>query len=157
MKKLCANSDIIQGKTKIKTYSELITIQDYADRYRYLKIGGKAGEETFGTERYLNQILYKSREWKEFRREMILRDSLYFRDCCDMACSEVPINGIIILHHLNPITPEDILQRRSCVFDPDNVVCVADSTHKAIHYGDETLLMRSSFVERKPGDTTLWR
>ena len=157
MRKLCANSDTIQGKTKIKTYSELITIQDYVDRYRYLKIGGKAGEETFGVDRYLNQTLYKSREWKDFRREMILRDCKFLRDCCDMAHEDVPINGIIILHHLNPITPEDILQRRRCVFDPENVVCVAESTHQAIHYGDETLLIKTSYVERTPGDTTLWR
>lgn len=157
MKRLCANSDIIQGKKTIKTYSELITIQDYLDRYRYLKIGGKAGDETFGTERYLNQMLYKSREWKTFRRDMILRDSKYLRDCCDMAFSEVPICGLVILHHLNPITPEDILQRRPCVFDPENVVCVSEATHKAIHYGDETLLLRTTFVERTPGDTTLWR
>ena len=127
------------------------------ERYRYLRIGGKAGEITFGNERYLNQALYKSPEWKRFRREMIIRDSYFTDYCYDMGFRGVDIAGIITLHHINPITVEDILKRNPCVFDPENVICVSDNTHKAIHYGDERLLTSLMYVERRPNDTSPWR
>lgn len=135
-----------------KTYSELIQIPSYIERYRYLKLGGKAGEITFGNERYLNQILYKSPEWKSFRRGIILRD------CgCDMGVPGYEIQGVILIHHINPITVEDIYERNECVFDEDNVISVSKRTHNAIHYGDEELLSIDEIVERQPNDTTPWR
>lgn len=135
-----------------KTYSELIQIPSYIERYRYLKLGGKAGEITFGNERYLNQILYKSPEWKSFRRGIILRD------CgCDMGVPGYEIQGVILIHHINPITVDDIYERNECVFDENNVISVSKRTHNAIHYGDEELLSIDEIVERKPNDTTPWR
>ena len=139
-------------KNSIKRYSELIQIPSYIERYRYLRLGGKAGEITFGNERYLNQILYRSPEWKSFRREIIIRDL-----GCDMALDGYSIQGRIIIHHLNPITIEDIYDRKPNVFDQDNVVCVSSKTHNAIHYGDEELLVVDDIVERRPNDTIPWR
>lgn len=135
-----------------KTYSELIQIPTYIERYRYLRIGGKAGEITFGNERYLNQLLYKSSDWKSFRRQIILRDN-----GCDMAFEDYEIRGQILIHHINPIKVEDILERNYCVFDPENVVAVSKITHNAIHYGSEELLTVDEVVERRPGDTIFWR
>lgn len=134
-----------------KTYRELISMDDYLDRYEYLRIGGVVGESTFGSNRYLNQILYRSYDWKKFRREMVIRDN-----GCDLAHPDYEIGGIIILHHINPITIDDVKNRRRCVFDPENVVCVSHRTHEAIHYGDDTLLMKGPVV-RRPGDTIPWR
>lgn len=134
-----------------KTYRELIAMDDFLDRYEYLRIGGVVGESTFGSNRYLNQILYRSYDWKKFRREMIIRDN-----GCDLAHPDYEIGGIIILHHINPITIDDVKNRRRCVFDPENVVCVSHRTHEAIHYGDDTLLMKGP-VARRPGDTIPWR
>ena len=134
-----------------KTYRELIAMDDFLDRYEYLRIGGTVGESTFGSNRYLNQILYRSYDWKKFRREMIIRDN-----GCDLAHPDYEIGGIIILHHINPITIDDVKNRRRCVFDPENVVCVSHRTHEAIHYGDDTLLMKGPVV-RRPGDTIPWR
>ena len=139
-------------RTSIKTYSKLIQIPSYIERYRYLKIGGKAGEITFGNERYLNQILYKSPEWKSFRRAIIIRDQ-----GCDMGMPGYEIQGQILVHHLNPITVEDIYNRDDKVFDEENVVCVSKTTHNAIHYGSEELLIIDEIVERRPNDTLLWR
>lgn len=135
-----------------KTYSELIQIPSYIERYRYLRIGGKAGEITFGNERYLNQILYKSREWKAFRRNIIIRDL-----GCDLGLEGYTIVGVPIVHHINPITVEDVYNRAYCVFDPENTITVARRTHNAIHYGDEELLLIDELVERKPNDTIPWR
>lgn len=135
-----------------KTYSELIQIPSYIERYRYLRIGGKAGEITFGNERYLNQILYKSREWKVFRRDIIIRDL-----GCDLGLEGYTIVGVPIVHHINPITVEDVYNRAYCVFDPENTITVARRTHNAIHYGDEELLLIDELVERRPNDTIPWR
>lgn len=135
-----------------KTYSELIQIPSYVERYRYLRIGGKAGEITFGNERYLNQILYKSREWKAFRRDIIIRDL-----GCDLGLDGYTIVGVPIVHHINPITVEDVYNRAYCVFDPENTITVARRTHNAIHYGDEELLLIDELVERRPNDTIPWR
>lgn len=138
--------------SNIRTYSELIRIPSFIERYRYLRLGGKAGEITFGNERYLNQILYKSPEWKSFRREMILRDGGF-----DLGCEGYSIIGVPILHHINPITVEDVIQRSFSVFDPENVICVSRKTHNAIHYGDESLLLVDEIIERRPNDTKPWR
>lgn len=135
----------------IKSYSELIEIPNYFDRFEYLKIGGHVGESTFGSNRYLNQALYRSYEWKKFRRDMIIRDN-----GCDMADPDHEISGIILLHHINPITIDDVVNDRFKVFDPDNVVCVSHKTHEAIHYGDDSLLPKGLIV-RRPNDTIPWR
>lgn len=138
--------------SKIKTYSELIQIPSYIERFRYLKLGGKAGEVTFGNERYLNQKLYKSPEWKSFRNEIITRDM-----GCDLGVEGYSIYGVIIIHHINPITVKDIIERSPMIFDPENVICVSKITHNAIHYGDESLLIIDEIVERVPNDTIPWR
>ena len=135
-----------------KSYTELITIPTFIERYRYLKLNGMVGEETFGYERYLNQRFYTSKEWRQFRRDIIIRDM-----GGDLGIAEHPISGIIIIHHINPIAKEDILPGRWYVLmNPDNVICVSDRTHKAIHYGDESLLMIGP-TERRPNDTCPWR
>ena len=136
----------------MRTYSELIQIPTYIERYRYLKLGGKAGEITFGNERYLNQILYKSPEWKSLRRTILIRDG-----GCDLGMDGYSIVGVPLIHHMNPITVEDIYDRNPCVFDPENLICVSRRTHNAIHYGDEELLTIDDIVERRPNDTIPWR
>ncbi len=135
-----------------KSYSDLSKINTYLGRFEYLKIGGKTGEQTFGTERYLNQILYKSPEWKSFRRNIIIRDL-----GMDMGFDGFPIDGIILIHHINPITAQDILDRSRIIFDPENVISVSKRTHNAIHYGDSGLLDVDILVERRPNDTCPWR
>lgn len=137
--------------TSIKTYSELITLPTFLARFNYLKIGGSVGQETFGHERYLNQILYNSYEWRRFRRDIILRD-----EGLDLAFDGFEIHGKIIVHHINPITVDDVLKRNPMIFDPENVVCVSFDTHNAIHYGDVELLSIAP-VERRPFDTCPWK
>lgn len=135
----------------MKTYSDLILLPTFEERYEYLRTGSLVGDITFGGGRWLNQALYASPEWKDFRREIILRDN-----ACDLGMPDYEIHGRIIVHHLNPITKEDILQRRGCVFDPENVVCVSHNTHNAIHYGDENQLPQKPII-RRPNDTCPWR
>ena len=135
----------------IRTYSEMITLKTYEERFDYLKIGGQVGRETFGYDRYLNQILYNTKQWKKFRREIIIRDN-----ACDLACEGYEINYRILVHHINPITVEDIINRNPMIFDPENAIATTHRTHNAIHYGDKNLLM-SQPVERTPNDTCPWR
>lgn len=136
----------------IRSYSELITLPTFVERFRYLKLGGQVGVETFGYDRYLNQILYRTAEWKRFRNEIIVRDN-----GCDLGCEGYEIVGQkILVHHINPISIEDVLRRDPKVFDPENVICTILNTHNAIHYGDESLLVTEP-IERKPNDTCLWR
>ena len=139
-------------KSSIKTYSQLILIPSFIERYRYLRLGGKAGDITFGNERYLNQILYKSPEWKRFRRDILIRDN-----GCDLGVDGYMINTVPIIHHINPITVKDITERNFCAFDPENVITVSRRTHNAIHYGDEELLTIDNIIERRPNDTIPWR
>lgn len=134
----------------IKTYSEAIAIPDYYERYQYLKLRGTVGEETFGSLRFLNQKLYDSDEWKEFRRKVILRDNGN-----DMAVDGFNISCRAIVHHINPITAEDIINKNPKVFDLENVILVSHNTHEAIHYSNESLLP-IEYREREPGDTLLW-
>lgn len=136
---------------RIKTYSELITIPTFLERYRYLKLGGSIGEETFGFDRYLNQTLYRSPEWKRFRRDMIIRDN-----GMDLATDSYEIVGKILVHHINPLTVQDVIRRDPKIFDPENVICTSMNTHNAIHYGDESLLMIEPVVRTKY-DTCPWR
>lgn len=137
--------------TNIRTYSELITLPTFIERFRYLKLNGSVGMDTFGHDRYLNQILYHSEEWRRFRREVILRDN-----GCDLGCDDYEIHGKILIHHINPITVEDIISRNPCIFDFENVISTSHNTHNAIHYGYESLLMTEP-IERTPYDTCPWR
>lgn len=135
----------------IKRYSELITLPTFEERYRYLKIGGKVGEETFGFERYLNQEFYQSDEWKRVRREVIIRDL-----GCDLGIEGREIHSRIIVHHMNPISINDILSRSDLLLNPEYLICTIKQTHDAIHYGDESLLIKAP-VERRKNDTCPWR
>lgn len=135
----------------IRTYSEIITLKTYEERFDYLKIGGRVGLETFGYDRYLNQILYNTKQWKKFRREIIIRDN-----ACDLACEGYEINYRILVHHINPITVEDIINRNPMIFDPENAITTTHRTHNAIHYGDKNLLILQP-MERTPNDTCPWR
>lgn len=134
-----------------KRYSELITIPTYEERFKYLQLKGAVGNDTFGYDRYLNQILYNSPEWKRLRNQIIIRDN-----GCDLGCEGYEIYGRILIHHMNPITVEDIVSRDPIVFDPENLICVSHNTHNAIHYGDENLLIMAP-VERTKNDTCPWR
>lgn len=135
----------------IRTYSELITIPTFEERYKYLKIGGKVGEETFGFERYLNQEFYKSYEWQSIRRQVIVRDL-----GCDLGIKDREIHGKIIVHHMNPITIDDIVSASDFLLNPEYLICTLKSTHDAIHYGDESLLIKAP-VERTKNDTCPWK
>lgn len=135
----------------IRTYSELIQLKTFEERFEYLKLDGIVGRETFGFDRYLNQMFYTSIEWKKFRRDIILRDN-----GCDLAIPGLDIVGRIFIHHLNPITKEDILNRTEYLMNPEFVICSSKLTHNAIHYGDSDLLPKGP-VERKRNDTCPWR
>ena len=130
----------------MKTYSELVKLQTFLERYRYLKLNGKVCEETFGYNRYLNQILYTSKEWRQLRPYIIDRDK-----ACDIFGKRN-----IFIHHINPITLKDINDRNPIIFDPENLICVTKSTHDAIHYGDESHLP-IILTERKPNDLCPWK
>lgn len=133
-----------------RSYRELRRIQSYEERFEYLSLRGHVGIETFGFDRYLNQNFYRSVEWKQIRHEVIVRDGGF-----DMGHEEYPISGKVIIHHMNPLTPDDIKHSTDLLFDLDNLISVSHDTHNAIHYGDASLL-RKPYVPRRPGDTTLW-
>lgn len=136
---------------RIRTYSELIQIPTFEDRYAYLRLGGIVGEETFGIERHLNQSFYRSPEWRKVRRDVIVRDN-----GCDLGMPGFQIYGPIIIHHIMPITLEDLEEGSDLILDPNNLICVSDRTHNAIHFGDKSLLPQVP-IERRPGDTCPWR
>lgn len=138
-------------KMSFKTYSELIKLQTFQERFDYLLIGGIVGDTTFGGHRYLNQILYKTSEWRLTRREVILRDDGY-----DLGHEDYPIAGSIYIHHINPVTIDDILNRKPCVFDLENLISTSFNTHNAIHYGDSNLLP-SEYLQRSKNDTCPWK
>lgn len=137
--------------TSIKTYSELVTLPTFEQRYQYLRLGGTVGVETFGFDRYLNQTFYKTKEW------LSIRDRVIIRDCgCDLGIPDREIGGRILVHHMNPITMEDILRRSKYLLDPEYLICTMKSTHDAIHYGDSSLLITEP-IERTLNDTCPWR
>lgn len=138
-------------KMMIKTYRELCYLRTFEERFKYLKLGGTVGRETFGFERYFNQRFYRSREWKHTRNDIIVRDN-----GCDLGIYDREIFGRIIVHHINSITIDDIELGRDCLFDPNNLICTSHNTSNAIHYGDASLLFRSP-QERRKGDTQLWK
>ena len=133
------------------SYSELITLPTFQERYRYLKQSGIVAQETFGSHRHLNQTYYTSPESRQVRNRVIIRDN-----GCDLGLEGFEINDKVYIHHINPITEEDILNRSPLLFDMDNLICVSFNTHQAIHYGDESMLPLTYFNERIPGDTKLW-
>lgn len=135
----------------IRTYSELITIPTFEERYNYLKLNGIVGKETFGYDRYLNQLLYRSSDWRSFRDRIIIRDN-----GCDLACEGFELQSRIIIHHIDPITVEDILNKHPKVFDPENVVSTSHNTHLAIHYGDKNLISIGP-INRYKNDTCPWK
>lgn len=135
----------------IRCYSDLRRIDSFKERYLYLKLHGKVGEETFGYDRWLNQSFYKSPKWRRTRREIIIRDN-----GCDLGVDGFELDNYIMIHHMNPITLEDIEDERDIIFDPENLICCSSRTHKAIHYGDESLLPKEPII-RTPGDTCLWK
>lgn len=135
----------------IRTYSDLIQLKTFQERYYYLKLHGKVGEETFGFDRYVNQSLYRSIKWKRTRSQVIIRDN-----GCDLGIEGRELGDYIIVHHMNPITLEDIEEERDNVFNLEYLICCSSRTHKAIHFGDENLLPKE-FIGRRPNDTCLWR
>lgn len=135
----------------IRNYSELIKLGTFEERYKYLRLGGEVGKETFGFDRYLNQTFYKTSEWLTLRDHVIIRDK-----GCDLGIEDREIRGRIIVHHMNPITKEDILQRSKYLLDPEYLICTIKNTHDAIHYGDENLLIQAP-IERRKNDTCPWR
>lgn len=137
--------------TSTRSYHELRQLQTFEERFEYLKMSAKIGEETFGTERFLNQYFYGTPEWRALRQEALIRDQ-----GCDLGIEDHPIGGRVEVHHINPITAEDIKNRNPCLLDMENVICVSSNTHKAIHYGDASLLPHDP-IERKPNDTCPWK
>lgn len=137
--------------TNIKTYSELIKLPTFKERYRYLKMNGMVGEETFGFDRWLNQAFYKSKEW------LAIRDHVIFRDNgCDLGIPEREIHGRVLIHHMNPITKRDILDRSDFLLNPEYLITTTKVTHDAIHFSDESLLYEDP-IERTMNDTCPWK
>lgn len=137
--------------TRVRSYSELRGLSTFAERFRYLSLRGQVGVETFGYDRYLNQGFYRSREWKKCREGVILRD-----EGSDLGIPGYEIFDRIYIHHMNPITPEEVIEGDDRILDPEFLICVTHRTHNAIHYGDESQLPRQ-VVEREAGDTLLWK
>lgn len=138
--------------TMTKSYTELITFKTFEERFRYLRLNGRVADETFGVQRWLNQVFYRTKEWKDFRREILIRDNM-----CDLGIEGRDIYNYALVHHINPITPKDILERRmNVLLNPENVITTIKRTHDAIHYGDETILALEP-ADRKPNDTIPWR
>ena len=135
----------------IRSYRELLRLRSFLERYEYLKLSGNVGKSTFGYDRYLNQMLYTSRQWRRTRKDIIIRD-----DGCDLGHEEYTIYDRIIVHHINTVTTEDIEEDRDIVYDPENLICTAHTTHNAIHYGDISLLPKAPIV-RSPHDTCPWK
>ena len=141
----------LMTETIIRTYSELITLSTFKERYEYLKLDGRVGEDTFGWDRCLNQIFYKSKEWNR------IRDQVIFRDLgCDLALEGFEIHGRILIHHMNPISKSDILDRSEFLLNPEYLICTTKATHDAIHYGNLDSLHNEPVIRTK-NDTCPWR
>lgn len=137
----------------MRTYSELIKIPDFLGRYNYLKCTSYIGQETFGFDRWLNQVFYKSPEWRRLREIVIVRDG-----GCDLGIEDRLITGRIVIHHINPIRKEDIVNRNlDSILNAEYLICCSHNTHEAIHYGNESILTPDKIPERKPNDTIPWR
>ena len=135
----------------IRTYSELIAFPTFEERFKYLQLNGQVGESTFGFDRYMNQVFYRSQKWKS------IRDFVIIRDCgCDLGIEGYDIHGKIIIHHMNPLSMRDIETESDFLLNPDFLICTTHNTHNAIHYGDENLLVTAP-IERTKNDTCPWR
>lgn len=137
--------------TNIRTYSELIQLPTFEERFDYLRLDGVVGKDTFGFDRYLNQQFYRSSEWKRIRNQVIVRDN-----GCDLGIDEYEIHGRILIHHMNPISIEDLQYMSDLLMNPEYLICVSHRTHNAIHYGDESLIVTAP-IERSQNDTCPWR
>lgn len=137
--------------TKIRTYSELITLPTFKERFEYLKLSGSVGRETFGFDRYMNQQFYKSLEWRSIRNQVILRDN-----GCDLGIEDYQIFGKILIHHMNPISQRDLETRSEMLMNPEYLISTTHNTHNAIHYGDESQLMLGPTFRTK-NDTCPWK
>lgn len=136
----------------MKNYYDLILLPSFEERFQYLKLYGTVGSDTFGFDRFINQRFYRSGEWKRIRSQVIVRDG-----GCDLGIKDRPIFGRILIHHMNPITVEDISRSGEFVLDPNYLICVSHETHNAIHYGDETILKTNEVVVRTQNDTCPWK
>lgn len=148
-------SEITMGrmttKMSIRTYSELITLPTFEERFKYLQLNGQVGKDTFGFDRYINQNFYRSLEWKRVRDKVILRDN-----GCDLGVEGYEIHGRILIHHMNPITIKDIESMSEYLLNPEYLISTVHNTHNAIHYGDESLLITAP-IERRKNDTCPWK
>ena len=135
----------------IKTYSELILLPTFEERFKYLQLNGRVGDDTFGFDRYINQNFYRSAEWKRIRDFVIMRDN-----GCDLALEGYEIYGRILIHHMNPITVKDVELSTEHLMNPEYLICVTHNTHNAIHYGDEKLINKGPIVRTK-NDTCPWK
>ena len=135
----------------IRTYSELILLPTFEERFEYLRLDGKVGEDTFGFDRYLNQLFYRSQEWKKIRDYVIIRDN-----ACDLGVEGYVIYSKVLIHHMNPITARDIEKRTDLLLDPEYLISTTHNTHNAIHYGDENLIIKTPIVRTK-NDTCPWK
>lgn len=138
-------------KISIRTYSELILLPTFEERFKYLQLNGRVGDDTFGFDRHINQNFYRSSEWKRIRDQIIIRDN-----GCDLALEGYEIYGRILIHHMNPITVKDVELSTEYLMNPEYLICVTHNTHNAIHYGDEKLLMKGPVVRTK-NDTCPWK
>lgn len=136
--------------TMTKSYHELLTFDSFEDRYNYLRLFGVVGEDVFGFNRYINQSFYTSSVWRSIRTQAIIRD-----DGCNLGCKDRPIAGRIHVHHINPVTLDMLENEDPMLYDLNNLICTDDLTHRAIHYGDASLLQQD-YIPRRPGDTKLW-
>ena len=135
----------------IRTYSELILLPTFEERFKYLQLNGRVGDDTFGFDRYINQNFYRSAEWKRIRDLIIMRDN-----GCDLALEGYEIYGRILIHHMNPITVKDVELSTEYLMNPEYLICVTHNTHNAIHYGDEKLINKGPVVRTK-NDTCPWK
>lgn len=148
---LCVDTTVKVILMSIRTYTELLKLATFEERYRYLRLSGKVGADTFGFDRYLNQIFYRSQRWKAVRDLVIIRDN-----GCDLGVEGYEIHGRIIIHHMNPITIEDIERESDLLLNPEYLISTVHNTHNAIHYGDENLLIKAP-IERSKNDTCPWK
>lgn len=147
----CYSGGYLSSDRTLKTYSELIALPTFEERYQYLRIKGRVGEDTFGFDRYINQKFYRSAEWKRVRDIVIVRDN-----GCDLGIEDRMIPGKILIHHMNPISLKDINNATDILLNPEYLICVSHNTHNAIHYGDENLLI-PELVVRTKNDTCPWK
>lgn len=137
--------------TKVRNIFDLQRLRTFEERYEYLRCGGQVGIDTFGFDRWLNQTFYKSQAWRNARDTVIIRDN-----GCDLGVPGYEIRGRIYIHHMNPISKEEVLDGHPDIINPNYLICVSFETHQAIHYGDANSLPNNTVIERLPGDTTLW-